>query len=71
MMFGIEPIFVYFLYECKLGLNIAKAAHNINQAFGENSVGLEKFRSSDFSVQKKSAEDVKCLGKPLQYCRNT
>ncbi|XP_050450395.1 histone-lysine N-methyltransferase SETMAR-like [Cataglyphis hispanica] len=49
---------VIFLYEYKLGNNAAKAARNINQAFGENTVNdrkvqrwFEKFRSGDFSLQ--------------------
>lgn len=33
---------VIFLYEYKLGNNAAKAAHNINQAFGENTVNDRK-----------------------------
>ncbi|KAG5339333.1 SETMR methyltransferase, partial [Acromyrmex charruanus] len=51
-------IHVIFLYEYKLGNNAAKAARNINQAFGENTVNdqkvqhwFEKFRSGDFSLQ--------------------
>ncbi|KAG5312912.1 SETMR methyltransferase, partial [Acromyrmex insinuator] len=51
-------IHVIFLYEYKLGNNAAKAARNINQAFGENTVNdrkvqrwFEKFRSDDFSLQ--------------------
>ncbi|XP_015174442.1 PREDICTED: histone-lysine N-methyltransferase SETMAR-like [Polistes dominula] len=51
-------ILVIFLYEYKLGNNAAKAACNINQAFGENTITdrkvqrwFEKFRSGDFSLQ--------------------
>ena len=49
---------VIFLYEYKLGNSAAKAARNINQAFGENTVNdrkvqrwFEKFRTGDFSLQ--------------------
>ncbi|XP_035727797.1 histone-lysine N-methyltransferase SETMAR-like [Vespa mandarinia] len=48
---------IIFLYEYELGNNEAKAARNINQAFGENTVNdrkvqrwFEKFRSGDFSL---------------------
>ncbi|XP_017767748.1 PREDICTED: histone-lysine N-methyltransferase SETMAR-like [Eufriesea mexicana] len=51
-------ICVIFLYVYKLGNNAAKAARNINQAFGENAVNdrkvqrwFEKFRSGDFPLQ--------------------
>lgn len=53
-------ICVIFLYDYKLGNNAAKAARNINQAFGENTINdrkvqrwFEKFRSGNFSLQNK------------------
>lgn len=54
-----SDIRVIFLYKYKFGNNAAKAASNINQAFGENTISdrkvqrlYEKFWSSDFSLQK-------------------
>ena len=55
-----------FLYEYKLGYNAAKAASNINQAFGENTVNdrkaelwFEKFQSGDFPQQKSVKNDAR------------
>lgn len=51
-------ICIIFLYDYKLGNNVAKAARDIHQAFGENIVNdrkvqrwFEKFRSDNFSLQ--------------------
>lgn len=39
---NLNDIRIIFLYEYKLGNNAAKAARNINQAFGKNTVNDRK-----------------------------
>uniref|UniRef100_A0A6M2DLK1 Putative histone-lysine n-methyltransferase setmar-like protein n=1 Tax=Xenopsylla cheopis TaxID=163159 RepID=A0A6M2DLK1_XENCH len=62
---------VIFLYEYKLGNSAAKAARNINQAFGENTVNdrkvqrwFEKFWTGDVSLQNEPR------GRPKTYVKN-